>query len=388
MQPVLKRSVRTTMLVGALLSAVAATMYGYAQTTSTSPVSAKSTTGKATWYDTAGKGACGTDINAATEDFVAVSHQLWTAANPNTDNLCDGMFVEVTYKGRAITVPLKDKCPSCSADHIDLSKSAFQKLADPSAGVITGATWKLVGPGGRGGDGSTSGGDGGTSGGDGGTSGGDGGTSGGDGGTSGGDGGTSGGEGSISGGSGTTPPVTATSPPITPPPSSPTGDHHTGDETAAAAVGRLVKTTPGRHVCYRAYVSGSGWQKPVCDGAVAGTPGSNQPIKALNIAMQGVGGSAANAFTTNVDSVDGRGKWDRWTPVVPDGTDNYIGSMKADAPNMLGFAINIGEGKLCHVARTHGQTGSRPACTTQRPHFTFGGSLENSIWLESVTFTV
>ncbi|MDX3323043.1 RlpA-like double-psi beta-barrel domain-containing protein [Streptomyces sp. ME03-5684b] len=367
MQPVLKRSVKTTILVGALLSAVAATMYGFDQTTSTSPVSEKSATGKVTWYDNTGNGACGTNINAVTEDFVAVSYQLWKAANPNTDNLCNGVSVEVTYQGRVITVPVKDKCPSCSADHIDLSKSAFQKLADPSVGVINGATWKLVGAGGGDGDASTSGGGGETSGSD---------------------GGTGGSDASISGGSGTKPPVPPTSPPITPPPPSPSGDHHTDNDSASTTVARLVKTNPGRHVCYRAYVSGSGWQKPVCDGAVAGTPGSNQPIKALNIAMQGVGGSAANAFTTDVDSNDGRGKWDSWTAVVPDGTDNYIGSAKADAPNLLGFAINIGESKLCHVARTHGHTGSRPACTTQRPDFTFGGSLQNNIWLESVTFTV
>ncbi|KAF2775300.1 hydrophobic [Streptomyces sp. OM5714] len=104
--------------------------------------------------------------------------------------------------------------------------------------------------------------------------------------------------------------------------------------------------------------------------------------------MHGIGGSAANAFTTNADSNDDRGKWNQWTPVVPDGTDNYIGSTKPDAPNLLGFAINIGKGKLCHVARTHGHTDARPACTTQRPAFTFGGSLKNSTWLESVTFTV
>ncbi|CAM5649858.1 Hydrophobic W protein OS=Streptomyces fumanus OX=67302 GN=GCM10018772_05510 PE=4 SV=1 [Streptomyces fumanus] len=44
-------------------------------------------------------------------------------------------------------------------------------------------------------------------------------------------------------------------------------------ETAATAVNQLAKKNPGRHVCYRAYVSGRGWQKPVCDGAAAGTPG-------------------------------------------------------------------------------------------------------------------
>lgn len=50
--------------------------------------------------------------------------------------------------------------------------------------------------------------------------------------------------------------------------------------TAATAVTRLAADDPGvRHICYRAYETGEGWQKPVCDGALAGTVGQNRPIK-------------------------------------------------------------------------------------------------------------
>ncbi|MBH1937477.1 RlpA-like double-psi beta-barrel domain-containing protein [Streptomyces sp. AV19] len=100
--------------------------------------------GKATYYNDRGYGACGTYVDPAAEDLVAVSAAWWTSANPNDDPLCGGVSVEVSYNGRTIRVPVKDKCPSCSADHIDLSEAAFKKLAPTSVGVLNGITWKFV----------------------------------------------------------------------------------------------------------------------------------------------------------------------------------------------------------------------------------------------------
>lgn len=160
-------------------------------------------------------------------------------------------------------------------------------------------------------------------------------------------------------------------------------------ETAAAAVKALAKgSSSSRHICYRAYLASQGWQKPVCDGRMTGGPDQNLPIKALNIAMTGVSGSSANAFTYKAGSADGRGEWNQWTSVVGDGKDNYIGSANANAPNMLGFAINIGKGQLCHVARVRNSDGGKQGCVKPRPAFTFGGSLLNKAWLQSVKFTV
>ncbi|MFF0516486.1 hypothetical protein [Streptomyces sp. NPDC004250] len=160
-------------------------------------------------------------------------------------------------------------------------------------------------------------------------------------------------------------------------------------DTAAAAVKRLTsEASSGRHICYRVYLTGQGWQRPVCDGRTAGDPDQKLPIKALNIAVSGVGGTAANAFTYKAGSADGRGEWNQWTAVVGDGKDNYIGSANSGAPNMLGFVINIGKGQLCHVARAHNSDGANRACVKPRPDFTFGGSLLNKAWLQSVKFTV
>ncbi|MFF4537705.1 hypothetical protein [Streptomyces aureus] len=161
-------------------------------------------------------------------------------------------------------------------------------------------------------------------------------------------------------------------------------------DTAATAVNRLARNDPsGRHVCYRAYVSGQGWQKPVCDGTMAGTSGRNSPIKALNIAVSGSGGSAANAFVHNPDSTDGRGTWEpAWTAVIADGGNNYIGSTKKSAPVMSGFAINIGSGRVCQTAKVHGFDWGAQGCADARPGYVFGGALENDRWLEAVRFTV
>ncbi|MEU9136168.1 hypothetical protein AB0D33_09405 [Streptomyces sp. NPDC048404] len=161
-------------------------------------------------------------------------------------------------------------------------------------------------------------------------------------------------------------------------------------DTAATAVSRLARDDPsGRHICYRAYVSGQGWQKPVCDGTMAGTSGRNHPVKALNIAVSGSGGSAANAFVQDPGSSDGRGKWEpRWTAVIADGRNNYIGSTKSGAPAMSGFAINIGSGRICRTTKVHGFDWGAQECADARPGFVFGGALENDRWLEAVKFTV
>ncbi|MFI2910100.1 hydrogenase expression protein HypA [Streptomyces sp. PDY-4] len=161
-------------------------------------------------------------------------------------------------------------------------------------------------------------------------------------------------------------------------------------DTAATAVKRLAASDPsGRHICYRAYVSGRGWQKPVCDGTMAGTTGQNRPIKALNIAVHGVDGSAGNAFRHSAKPVDGRGEWQpSWTAVTGNGKNYTIGSPKKDAPNMLGFALNVGSGEICNTIRLRQRDWGGRVCSRPRPDFVFGGTLENDVWLEAVKLTV
>ncbi|GAA1715340.1 cysteine/serine endopeptidase inhibitor [Fodinicola feengrottensis] len=98
--------------------------------------------GISTWYNDAGYGACGTQLNAATDWLVAAPYAYWTTANPNNDPICN-LSIEVTYQGNTIRVPVRDKCPSCDASHIDLSAPAFGSLANRDIGVIQ-VTWKFV----------------------------------------------------------------------------------------------------------------------------------------------------------------------------------------------------------------------------------------------------
>jgi expansin (peptidoglycan-binding protein) len=99
--------------------------------------------GRATYYNDAGYGACGTQIDAATQLLAAAPAAYWTTANPNNDPLCRGVSVRVSYNGRTVTVPVVDKCPSCDGGHIDLSAPAFAQLADPGLGTIP-VTWTFV----------------------------------------------------------------------------------------------------------------------------------------------------------------------------------------------------------------------------------------------------
>lgn len=82
--------------------------------------------------------------NAATQLLVAVPYSWWTTANPNNDPLCQGISVKVSYGGKTLTVPVRDKCPSCDSTHIDLSRPAFARFAPLGQGVINGITWQLV----------------------------------------------------------------------------------------------------------------------------------------------------------------------------------------------------------------------------------------------------
>ncbi|MEU7635234.1 MULTISPECIES: cysteine/serine endopeptidase inhibitor [unclassified Streptomyces] len=137
---------RTFRGIGRAVSVLAAAVTGVAL--GTGPAAAvpigQPLTGKMTYYNDKGYGACGTSIDPTAQDLVAVSPTWWTSANPNNDPLCSGVSVEVSYQGRTITVPVRDKCFSCDPNHIDLSESAFRKLVPPGTDMVPSVTWKFV----------------------------------------------------------------------------------------------------------------------------------------------------------------------------------------------------------------------------------------------------
>lgn len=91
--------------------------------------------GEATYYDANGTGACGFEPS---NDFMVAAMN-----DEQYDKATCGKCVEVTGpKGKAI-VRIVDKCPGCDRGDLDLSRTAFSKLANLSAGRIK-IKWHMV----------------------------------------------------------------------------------------------------------------------------------------------------------------------------------------------------------------------------------------------------
>lgn len=150
--------------------------------------------------------------------------------------------------------------------------------------------------------------------------------------------------------------------------------------TASVAVQRLAASSPGRHICYRVYVSDMGWQDPVCDGLTAGTGSDSHPISGVDIAVSGTSGTAANAFQ------QGTG-WQQtpWRSSV-DGVDLTIGVAKK-TPYMRALAVNVGSGSACATAKVTEQGWHGMGC--DKPGgYVFAGALEETLWLTALKLTV
>ncbi len=107
---------------------------------------------------------------------------------------------------------------------------------------------------------------------------------------------------------------------------------------------------------------------PVCDGTMTGTTGQGKKITALNISVWNVEGSSANALLHDAGAKSGNAKWaPSWTPVIANGKNVYIGSSKAGAPFMTGFAMNVGKGNVCHTAKMRNGGWGPQYCKSSRP---------------------
>lgn len=119
----------------------------YTSTSSTatgSEPSGSTFSGEGTYYDPE-MGACG-KVNSGTEMVVAVSHELYDKhtpnGNPNKNSLC-GKKIRAFYEGSSVEVSIVDRCVGCAHDDLDLSPSAFEKIADKDLGRIN-LTWEWV----------------------------------------------------------------------------------------------------------------------------------------------------------------------------------------------------------------------------------------------------
>jgi expansin len=101
------------------------------------PPSSSAKEGKATFYDLAGEqGHCSFD---PPEDdlYVALGNAQYS------DALSCGSYIDVTGPKGKVRVKVFDSCPECTVGWLDLSRTAFKRIADESTGVVP-ITYKAV----------------------------------------------------------------------------------------------------------------------------------------------------------------------------------------------------------------------------------------------------
>ncbi len=93
--------------------------------------------GTATYYAADGSGACSFDPSPDDLAVTALNQPDWSGSS-----LC-GACAEVAGPRGSIRVRIVDLCPECPSGHLDLSESAFARIAEPSLGRVS-ITWQLV----------------------------------------------------------------------------------------------------------------------------------------------------------------------------------------------------------------------------------------------------
>jgi expansin (peptidoglycan-binding protein) len=129
-------------VLGAVL--VVALTWQFAGGAACAAVRAATTSGKATFYDLAG-GAGNCSLRAPADDlYAALGPSEYRAAAA-----CGG-YLQVTGPKGSVRVKVVDQCPECEPGHVDLSRTAFARIADPVQGIVPVRYRRVVDPGGQG----------------------------------------------------------------------------------------------------------------------------------------------------------------------------------------------------------------------------------------------
>jgi expansin (peptidoglycan-binding protein) len=95
------------------------------------PPSTTTSSGKATFYDMGeGTGNCSFAALPADDLFVALGPSQYAGA------AACGSYLDVTGPKGKVRVKVIDSCPECEAGHLDLSRTAFRKIADEVQGIV------------------------------------------------------------------------------------------------------------------------------------------------------------------------------------------------------------------------------------------------------------
>ncbi|GIJ06949.1 expansin EXLX1 family cellulose-binding protein [Micromonospora andamanensis] len=94
--------------------------------------------GKATFYDSKGAGGnCSYPAAPADRRYVALGPTEYA------DGAACGGYLDVTGPKGTVRVMVMDQCPECAPGHIDLSREAFARIADPVQGIVN-VSYRLV----------------------------------------------------------------------------------------------------------------------------------------------------------------------------------------------------------------------------------------------------
>ncbi|WDZ87144.1 expansin EXLX1 family cellulose-binding protein [Micromonospora cathayae] len=105
------------------------------------PVAAVTGDGKATFYDSKGAGGnCAYPAAPTDRLYVALGPAEYAAGAA-----CGG-HLDVTGPKGTVRVLVMDQCPECPAGHLDLSREAFARIADPVRGVVPVSYRQVVDP--------------------------------------------------------------------------------------------------------------------------------------------------------------------------------------------------------------------------------------------------
>lgn len=96
------------------------------------PPSTSAERGKATFYDLGsdGSGNCSFPAPPADDLYVALGPDQYAGS------AACGTYLDVTGPKGNVRVKVTDSCPECPAGHLDLSRTAFKRIADEVAGIV------------------------------------------------------------------------------------------------------------------------------------------------------------------------------------------------------------------------------------------------------------
>ncbi|KAL1950723.1 hypothetical protein VTO73DRAFT_5847 [Trametes versicolor] len=124
-----------TMLLFIFALAVAA--FASPVDTNGTAIEKRSRTGRGTWFEV-GLGACG-KTNKDSDKIIAISSNIY-----NNGAYCDKkVTIKNTANSKTATATVRDECPGCGSNDIDMSPSLFEKLSDLDTGVLT-VSWSFT----------------------------------------------------------------------------------------------------------------------------------------------------------------------------------------------------------------------------------------------------